>query len=87
VGVGRPAAAAARPALHRDRPKNWDTLAALGAILRRTERSGSILDAGTAMYSTMLPLLWRYGYKRLTGINVEFRRPFNRGRHTSCPAT
>jgi SAM-dependent methyltransferase len=65
--------------LHRDRPKNWDTLAALGAILRRIERSGSILDAGSAMYSTMLPVLWRYGYKRLTGINLEFRRPLQQG--------
>jgi hypothetical protein len=65
--------------LHRDRPKNWDTLAALGAILRRTEPSGSILDAGSAIYSTMLPMLWRYGYKRLTGINLEFRRPFQQG--------
>jgi SAM-dependent methyltransferase len=65
--------------LHRDRPKNWDTLAALGAILRRTERSGSILDAGSAMYSTMLPVLWRYGYERLTGINLEFRRPMRQG--------
>jgi SAM-dependent methyltransferase len=65
--------------VHRDRPKNWDTLAALGAILRRTDRSARILDAGSATYSTMLPALWCYGYTRLTGINLEFSRPVRRG--------
>ncbi len=65
--------------VHRDLPKNWDTLAALSAILARTERSGSVLDAGAALYSTMLPVLWRYGYQRLTGVNLEFRRPARRG--------
>jgi SAM-dependent methyltransferase len=65
--------------IHRDRPKNWDTLAALGGILRRTDQSARILDAGSATYSTILPALWCYGYTRLTGINLEFTRPVRRG--------
>jgi SAM-dependent methyltransferase len=65
--------------VHRDRPKNWDTLAALGAILRRMDRSARILDAGSATYSTILPTLWCYGYTRLTGINLEFVKPVRRG--------
>jgi SAM-dependent methyltransferase len=71
--------------LHRDRPKNWDTLAALNAILTRAHRSASILDAGTALYSTILPILWRYGYERLTGINLEFRKPVRRGPASFLP--
>jgi SAM-dependent methyltransferase len=71
--------------LHRDLPKNWDTLAALNAILARADRSASILDAGTALYSTMLPILWRYGYERLTGINLEFRKPVRRGPASFLP--
>jgi SAM-dependent methyltransferase len=71
--------------LHRDQPKNWDTLAALGAILARADRSAAILDAGAALYSTMLPVLWRYGYQRLTGINLEFRRPARRGPASFLP--
>jgi SAM-dependent methyltransferase len=71
--------------LHHDRPKNWDTLAALNMILARADRSASILDAGTALYSTMLPILWRYGYERLTGINLEFRKPVRRGPASFLP--
>jgi SAM-dependent methyltransferase len=65
--------------LHFHRSKNWDTLAALGAIVRHIDRSGTVLDAGSALYSTLLPALWRYGYQRLTGINLEFRKPLRRG--------
>jgi SAM-dependent methyltransferase len=65
--------------VHRDHTKNWDTLAALSAILSRTDRSGRILDSGAALYSTMLPTLWRYGYENLTGINLEFGQPVRRG--------
>lgn len=65
--------------VHRDLTKNWDTLAALAAILRRTDRSARVLDAGAALYSTILAGLWRYGYQDLVGINLEFRSPVRRG--------
>lgn len=65
--------------VHRDLTKNWDTLAALAAILRRTDRSGRVLDAGAALYSTILAGLWRYGYQDLVGINLEFGEPVRRG--------
>ncbi len=65
--------------VHRDLTKNWDTLAALGAVLRHTDRSGRVLDAGAALYSTILAALWRYGYQDLVGINLEFGEPARRG--------
>lgn len=65
--------------LHQDPPKNWDTLAALSAILNRTDPTACILDAGAEMYSTILPWLSLYGYQHLYGINLIFDQPVKRG--------
>jgi SAM-dependent methyltransferase len=62
-----------------DLPKNWDTLAALDCILRRTDSEARILDAGAELYSYILPWLYLYGYKHLIGINIVFNGPFRRG--------
>ena len=62
--------------LHQDPPKNWDSLAALSAILKRTDASARILDAGAERYSVLLPWLAGYGYENLIGINLVFEEPF-----------
>jgi len=62
-----------------DRPKNWDSLAALDCILRNTTRRDRILDAGAELYSVILPWLFLYGYRRLQGINLVFNKPARRG--------
>jgi SAM-dependent methyltransferase len=64
---------------HQDPPKNWDSLAALSAILERTTPTARVLDAGAAMYSAILPWLASYGYRNLTGINLEFKRTVHVG--------
>jgi SAM-dependent methyltransferase len=56
--------------LHKDRPKNWDLLVALGTILERTNSRGAVLDMGAARYSKLLPSLYAYGYRRLAGIDL-----------------
>jgi len=65
--------------LHPTLSKNWDSLAALNYILDHTERTSNILDAGTELYSTIMPWLFLYGYEHLTGINLAFNREFRRG--------
>ncbi|MCB9560852.1 MAG: class I SAM-dependent methyltransferase [Kofleriaceae bacterium] len=65
--------------LHPDPPKSWDTLLALGAILRRVPRTGRVLDAGAERYSALLPSLYLYGYDDLHGLNLAFTRPVRRG--------
>src|SRR5205085_9607164 len=40
--------------LHRDLPKNWDTLGAASTVLARVGASARVLDAGAARYSTLL---------------------------------
>lgn len=68
--------------LHHDRPKNWDALGAVGAVLglAGAEQRGSlrVLDAGSARYSPVLPWLRLYGLGEapgaLLGINLEFGR-------------
>ena len=62
-----------------DRPKNWDSLAALDLILRRTDRSARILDAGSEKYSMILPWLSMYGYRHLVGCNLVFDRATRMG--------
>lgn len=64
---------------HPDRPKNWDLLVALGAILERLPRDAAILDAGAPQYSKLLPWLYLYGYRRLFGIDLTYKRPFTLG--------
>lgn len=68
--------------LHHDRPKNWDALGAVAAVLglaEGEERAGlRVLDAGAARYSPVLPWLRLYGLGEppgaLLGINLEFGR-------------
>ena len=64
---------------HQDRPKNWDFLVALGAILARVPRTGEILDAGATQYSRLLPWLYLYGYRGLRGIDLTYEKPIRRG--------
>jgi SAM-dependent methyltransferase len=66
--------------LHRDLPKNWDTLGAASTVLARVGSTGRVLDAGAARYSTLLVWLYLYGLRDLVGINLEFRRPVRHGR-------
>ena len=65
--------------LHRDLPKNWDALGAVGAVLELVDdgtRSARVMDAGSARYSPVLPWLRLYGFGAaagsLIGINLEF---------------
>jgi SAM-dependent methyltransferase len=84
--------------LHRDLPKNWDALGAVGAVLSLAadgSRSARIMDAGSARYSPVLPWLRLYGFGNapgsLTGINLEFGAPVTRDgvtfRHGDVTAT
>ncbi len=59
---------------HPERSKNWDSLGALETILRRTGPDAAVLDAGAALYSSLLPSLYLYGYENLLGINLEIGR-------------
>lgn len=52
--------------------KDWDSLAALSAILQTTGPAARILDAGTVFASRILPWLSAYGYRNLIGINLSF---------------
>jgi SAM-dependent methyltransferase len=65
--------------LHRDLPKNWDTLGAASTVLARVGSAGRVLDAGAARYSTLLVWLYLYGMRDLVGINLEFRRAIRHG--------
>lgn len=65
--------------LHRDQPKNWDALGAVGAVLTLADdgtRTARVMDAGSARYSPVLPWLRLYGLGAepgsLIGINLEF---------------
>ena len=71
--------------LHRDLPKNWDTVGAASTVLSRVGPTGRVLDAGAARYSTLLIWLYLYGLRDLVGINLEFRRPVHHG-HDGCVA-
>lgn len=55
-------------------PKNWDSLAALNCILKRTRQDAVILDAGGEKYSQILPWLYLYGYRNLWCQNLAFKR-------------
>jgi SAM-dependent methyltransferase len=59
--------------------KNWDSLAALGAVLARTDSSGRVLDAGGIMESVISSWLWLYGFRDLWCINPVFPAPFRHG--------
>jgi SAM-dependent methyltransferase len=62
-----------------DPPKNWDCLAALDCILANTSKRARVLDAGSELYSRILPWLCLYGYKKLVGINLVFKEKTKRG--------
>jgi len=62
-----------------DLPKNWDSLATLDYILKNTDKNARIFDAGSALYSVILPWLFLYGYKNLLGGNYIFKKKINRG--------
>ena len=64
---------------HPEAPKNWDSLAALSAVLAVTTPRSRVLDAGAERYSTLLPSLYLYGYRDLVGINLSFAREFSCG--------
>ena len=83
---------------HRDRPKNWDALGAVGAVLSLADdgsRSARVMDAGSARYSPVLPWLRLYGLggapASLLGINLEFGAQVTRDgvvfRHGDVTAT
>jgi SAM-dependent methyltransferase len=59
--------------------KNWDALAALDVILSHTKPDAHVLDGGPELWSPILPWLYLYGYKRLIGINPDFKRKVKRG--------
>ncbi|HLV01343.1 MAG TPA: class I SAM-dependent methyltransferase [Acidobacteriota bacterium] len=62
-----------------DRPKNWDSLAALDLILKRTGPDAHVFDAGGEYYSRILPWLFMYGYEHLSAGNLVFKRPVKKG--------
>jgi hypothetical protein len=64
---------------HHGRPKNWDALRGVGVVLAAVPPTGSVLDAGAARYSPVLPWLRLYGYTRLVGNNLEFTKPTRHG--------
>jgi SAM-dependent methyltransferase len=64
---------------HPDRAKNWDALAAIKTILMRTGREARVLEMGARLYSVILPWLYQYGYRHLTGIDVVYDEPVRRG--------
>jgi SAM-dependent methyltransferase len=66
--------------LHGDKPKNWDSFAALSILLRLCpDKSCRILDAGGETYSPILPQLQEFGYTELRCINLEFKARTKRG--------
>lgn len=62
-----------------DSPKNWDSLAALDLILRRTGRASRIFDAGGELYSMILQWLYMYGYRNLSAGNIAFAESVRKG--------
>lgn len=64
---------------HGERPKNWDLLVALGLILDRVPRSGSVLEMGAPQYARLLPWLYLYGYRSLRGIDLVYDGPVKAG--------
>jgi SAM-dependent methyltransferase len=55
-----------------DVEKTWDNLSALSYVLRTTDKTAKVFDAGSSLYSVMLPWLSLYGYRRLVGMNLSF---------------
>jgi SAM-dependent methyltransferase len=64
---------------HNDRPKNWDLLVALGAILEHTSPADPVLEMGAPRYSRLLPWLALYEYRALDGIDLVFEAELQDG--------
>ncbi|KMQ50161.1 type 11 methyltransferase [Chitinispirillum alkaliphilum] len=65
---------------HPSPQKNWDSLISLGEIINHVSSpKAKILDAGATMDSVILPWLYIYGYRNLTGLNLSFNRTIFRG--------
>ncbi len=71
-------ARALRLPVHPDHQKNWDALGAVSTIVNRLDSCASVLDAGSARYSSILPWLRLYGFTELVGNNLEFTRTVRR---------
>lgn len=56
--------------LHTDQQKNWDTLKALYYVVRSTDPSANILDAGGGLHSPVLNALSAYNYAGLYACDV-----------------
>ena len=65
--------------IYEEPSKNWDSLAALSAIVSRTGTSARVLDAGSVPEAVILPWLSLFGYRDLIGINLDVKRPFHVG--------
>jgi SAM-dependent methyltransferase len=59
--------------------KNWDTLAMFDCILKNTDQTAQVLDAGGCIDSPILSWLFLYGYKNLIGINKVILKEVHRG--------
>lgn len=62
-----------------DKSKNWDTLIAYSEIIKNSAKESYILDAGSEVYSMILPWLFLSGFRNLFGINLVFSSKFKRG--------
>lgn len=65
--------------LHYDKQKNWDALGAVSTVINHGGENPSVLDAGAARYSSVLPWLRLYGLTDLVANNLEFGRDVRRG--------
>lgn len=59
--------------------KNWDSLIALNLILRNSDTSANILDAGGTESSLILHWLYQFGYLNLKCINLIFKERKRKG--------
>ncbi len=64
---------------HKDHPKNWDLLVALGTILGYTGPTDPVLEMGAPRYSRLLPWLAMYEYRDLVGIDLVFEASLREG--------
>jgi len=64
---------------HHDRPKNWDLLVALGAILEHGGRTDPVLEMGAPRYSRLLPWLALFERTTLEGIDLVFEEEVRDG--------
>jgi SAM-dependent methyltransferase len=63
---------------HEDRPRNWESLIALEAIVNSFGTEAKILDSGADTNAVILHWLSHFGYRNLYGINRNFQETFVR---------